>query len=75
MEKSSNAIGRALAKAIRKDRGNSIALAATIIWGGLKLMRALSARKREVVYSSNLSPGEGVQIRNLPLGDTGDKAE
>ncbi len=75
MEKSSNTIGRALAQAIRKDRGNSIALAMTVIWGGFKLMRTLGARKREVVYSAKLAPGEGVRISNLPLDTSNDKAE
>ena len=62
-------VAKALARAIRNDRGNSLALAFAITWGGLKLMRQLGARKRDVVYRTALAPGEAIRISNSPKGE------
>lgn len=64
---SPNPVAKVIANAIRNDRGNSIVLAVTIIWTGLKLIRKLAMRQREVVYRTELAPGEGIRIRNLAV--------
>ncbi|HCB33760.1 MAG TPA: hypothetical protein DEP66_07000 [Acidimicrobiaceae bacterium] len=49
----------------QSGRGNGVWVGAVILWSGLKLIRRLGARKREVVYRAELRPGEGLRIRHL----------
>ena len=53
----------------RARTGNGIWLAAAIILGGLRLLRRWSRRERDVVYSSELAPGERLMIRQVARSD------
>ena len=67
-------IGRPLARAgnrlgdagwTRGARGNGVWLAIGIVTGGVKLLARLGARKREVLYSEELTPGQVLRISHL----------
>ena len=45
--------------------GNGLWLAAGIVISGLRLVGRLGERKREVVYSEVLKPGETINVRHL----------
>ena len=53
----------------RARSGNGIWLAAAIVTGGLRLLRRWSRRKREVVFRSEVKPGEQLTIRHVPRGN------
>lgn len=50
----------------RARSGNGIWLGVAIVVSGLKLLVKLSRREREVVYRSELAPGERLSIEHLP---------
>jgi hypothetical protein len=49
----------------RGSRGSGLWLAVGLVTGGVKLMARLGARKREVLYSRELLPGEVLRISHL----------
>lgn len=53
----------------RARSGNGLWLAAAIVAGGLRLLRRWSKREREVVFRSEMKPGEQLTIRHVPRGD------
>ena len=55
----------------RARSGNGLWLAAAIVAGGLRLLRRWSRREREVVFRSEMKPGEQLTIRHVPRDDDG----
>lgn len=55
----------------RARTGSGIWLAAAIVVGGARLLRRWSKRGRELVFSSEVKPGERLTIHHLPEGDDG----
>ena len=53
----------------RARTGNGVWLAAAIMASGLRLFLRMSRREREVVFRSQLAPGEQLVIRQVPRGD------
>ncbi len=49
----------------RGARGSGVWLAIGILTGGVRLLRRLGTREREVLYSRKLKAGETVRIRHL----------
>lgn len=49
----------------RGARGNGLWLTVAVIVSGLRLVARLGSRKREVVYSEKLLPGEVLNITHL----------
>ena len=45
--------------------GNGIWMAAGVVISGLRLVSRLGGRKREVVHSIELQPGETINVRHL----------
>ena len=67
-------VGRRLAKGFRRlsdegwsrgAKGNGIWLAVAIFIGGMRVLGRLGSRKREVVFSQELLPGEVLRIGHL----------
>ena len=67
-------IGRSLARAgnrigdtgwSRGARGSGLWLAIGLITGGVKLLARLGRRKREVLFSREISPGDTLRIAHL----------
>lgn len=55
----------------RARSGNGIWLGAAIMLSGARLLMRLSRREREVVFRSELAPGEQLTIRHLPASGEG----
>lgn len=51
----------------RARSGNGIWLAAAVVASGLRLIVRMSRREREVVFHSELAPGEQLMIRNTQV--------
>ena len=49
----------------RGARGNGLWLAVGLITGGVRLMARLGTRKREVLYSEELLPGQVLRLPHL----------
>ncbi len=49
----------------RGASGNGVWLAIAVVTGGFRLVRRLGTRKREVVFSQVLKPGESFNINHL----------
>ncbi|GEM_PF-878949 len=55
----------------RGTRGEGAWLAVGLVVAGFRLMSRLGRRKREVVYSRELDPGETLEIRHLTVDRKG----
>ncbi|HEC10168.1 MAG TPA: hypothetical protein ENI86_11495 [Acidimicrobiales bacterium] len=55
----------------RGTRGDGAWLAVGLVVAGFRLMARLGRRKREVVYSRELEPGETLEIRHLNVDRKG----
>ncbi len=55
----------------RGSRGDGLWLAVGLVVGGFRLMSRLGRRKREVVYSRELEPGETLEIKHLTVDRKG----
>lgn len=51
----------------RARSGNGMWLAAAVVASGLRLIVRMSRREREVVFHSELAPGEQLMIRNTHM--------
>jgi len=49
----------------RGAKGNGIWLAAAVLIGGVRLMARIGGRKREVLFSQELLPGEALRVGHL----------
>lgn len=58
----------------RARTGNGIWLAAAIVASGLRLLARWSKREREVVFRSELAPGEQFVIRHVPRSEDDDRS-
>ena len=55
----------------RGSRGEGAWLAVGLVVAGFRLMSRLGRRKREVVFSRELDPGETLEIRHLTVDRKG----
>lgn len=49
----------------RGARGNGIWLAVAVLIGGVRFMARIGSRKREVLFSQELLPGEAIRVGHL----------
>lgn len=68
--RTASSVFRSAVRAVGNRRGRDSELWASllIVFGGLRLIRRLAKRRRDVVFSEKLKPGETLQIRHLASG-------